>query len=422
MARKVFICIFLVLISMHLQSMERPGPVAHSQDAKNYKICSRCRNPSWWHRLIRGSCEHYFCNKCGIKNGKEYKGNCMFCLKPLFDFSQFPESIKYEIEAPERIKRTEQSYGHSLIQDAFKRIGGPDDPIANGAPNVSEMFHAYSLLRRAKLEDYYDDEPFDCSVSLDGEQWLNQFWKRLEGAPQSEKDDAVVELNKELQNDKRYHPHWRVRIAAAIKIKANVGECKEVYNGGGIPKYDSPLIRALDADDMPLLSLLLECNVPIVPDDILFYARSKKAAQELVTRGANVRATAWSRHNLLEIVMQQKRYSVDLVGFYISKGLRELPYRDGQTLLHRSLWYHKKSVQGLQKIDALLESMLPQVQLNHLLHVKSTEGTYEGANVFGMLEKFDAVENALFYCYLVKKRDDAKALLEKEGCKVAQIP
>lgn len=421
MARKALFLHFLVFISLPVLSMGPLPRVAHKQEAENYKICSQCRTHSSWSALIKGSCEHYFCNKCSIQNAQEYNGNCRFCLKSLFGFSYVPESLKYEVAKPEKLKRPQGSIFGAMLQDAFKVMMGPDDPVANGAPNVSEMFHAYSLLHRAELGDYYEEEPFDCSACLDEDIWLNQFWKQLENAPQSEKDNAVAELNKTFINCERDYPHWRVRIAAAAKIKANVGVYVENYNRGGISEHDSPLLRALDADDESLINILLECNVPIVPQDILFYARSKKVADELVRRGADIKAKTWSNHTMLEIVMQRKKYNADLVGFYIKNGLSAYTFRDGLTPLHRLIAWHKRSVQAVQKIEALLDGMLPQAQLE-LLNVKNTERLHFADNVFGMLEKGDRIKNVLLYCYLAKKRDEAKAFIEKEGCKIVQIP
>jgi len=430
MRLKVYVQVFLSsLLFFSINGMDKQPDQKQSQSAQNSKECAKCNFPSCWKSLLKVSCGHYFCDKCSMYTAKEYEGCCMVCRKPLFDFSNLPKSLSHEIVQTnrDRIKPKSSTANpfDTLVLDAHKILLGPNNPIPYCAPNARQMFHALKLARRAELGDIYDNEPFDCSASLEKKAILNSFWQKLESAPQTEKDEAVIALNKTFaKHAVDQYSHWRVRIAAAAYIKANVDVCITTCNRGGIYDYDTPLIRALDAHDESLIGLLLGCNVSVKTKEILFHARTRKVVEGLVRRGADVKEKTWSGHNLLEIVMQQKQYEADLVSFYREQGLSPVAMRDGLTPLHRLVIFHdmlQGPMQAIDKLNALMEGMLPQTRLE-LLHKKNTERLYWEDDVFGISEKSESIESVALYCYLRKIEKDAKQALEKEGCHIHQNP
>lgn len=438
MVKKLFLIILIVKSSFSLEYADQKPSKQHRENSKN---CSNgwCAATSYWDGLIKLSCDHYFCGKCAQKSATKTQGKCAFCGKTMFDVSNIPTSLSYELLLPERDEEKRpkpQSAFDALIQDAFK-VMMPDNPLVQLAPDAQQMFLALGLQRRYRVGDFYQEEPEDTSFSLEKVQAINDFWRNLEHATPEVKGQAVKQLNSDMKFNDTYH-WWRARIAAAAHIGANVDVCEKSTNRGGYVSYDSPLMRALKQSDEPLIDLLLSKNVSVQTPNILWFAYNKRIAQKLVDRGADI-TKRWqydessilsNEKSIFESVIQSEEYDADLVPFYKEKGLSTTAYRDGITPLHRLILFHEPA--GVQpviaKFDALVKDMSCQGILDLLASKTKTQFLtcpYD-KNALEILEKkeyFDLKKNStkvLLYCYLLKVQEDANQLLKTQGCKVMQ--
>lgn len=429
--------LFLILINniSTLVALEYSGQKPSRQQEKA-KTCSNgmCTTTSYWGGLIKLSCDHYFCGTCAQKSATKTKGKCAFCNKVMFDVSNIPTSLKYELllsERDEAKKPKQQSGFGGLIQDAFKIIM-PNNPLVQAAPNATQMFTALALARRYKVEDCYEIEPEDSLAPIEKNKVMNEFWLGLENVSPEQKEQAVKQLNDDLRFSDTYH-WWRIRIAAAAHIGANVDVCEKTTDRGGNNHYDSPLIRALRQRDEPLVDLLLSKNVSVKTPNILWDAFTRNSAQKLVDRGANVHEhSEFNENTILESVMQSNRFDADLVHFYMEKGLSGTAYRDGLTPLHRLAIFHEKDgmLPFIAKFQALIKDRSSQGIVDMLADKTKTSfitcpdncnalEILEGQGNFSLIKNWEKV---VIYCYLLKVRDDALKLIEENGSKVMQLP
>jgi hypothetical protein len=438
MVKKLFLIIFIVKSSFCLEySDQKPS----EQHRENSKVCSNgwCAATSYWDGLIKLSCDHYFCGKHAQKSATEKKGKCAFCNKVMFDFSNIPTSLSYELLIPERDEEKRpkpQSAFGALIQDAFK-VMMPENPLVQAAPDAQQMFLALGLQRRYRIGDFYQEEPEDRSFSLERAQVINDFWRNLEHAAPEVKEEAVKQLNSDMKFNDTYH-WWRARIAAATHIAANVDVCEKSTNRGGYVSYDSPLMRALKQSDEPLIDLLLSKNVSVQTPNILWFAYNKRIAQKLVDRGADI-TKRWqydesgilsNEKSIFESVIQSEEYDADLVVFYKEKGLSTTAYQDGLTPLHCLILFHEPAgvLPVIAKFDALVKGMSCQGILDllasktktHFLTCPYDKTVLEILEDRGYYKAKSNFEKVIIYCYLLKVRDDATKLLESSSCKVVQ--
>lgn len=432
MVKKFFLIILVANTFLALEYADQKP----SKQRENSKTCSNgiCTTTSYWGGLIKLSCDHYFCGKCAQKSATQTKGKCAFCNKTMFDVSNIPSSLSYELLIPERDKETkpkQQSAFGGLIQEAFK-VMMPHNPLVQAAPDAQQMFLAWSLKRRYEVGDFYQQEPEDVSFPLEKAQVLNEFWQQLESSCPDKKEAAVKQLNSDMKFNDTYH-WWRVRIAAAAHIGANVDVCKKTTNDGGFDDYDSPLLRALRNKDEPLVDLLLSKNVSVKTPTILWSAYTRKVAQKLVGRGADItERSQWYKATILESVMQSDNFEADLVTFYKELGASATAYRDGLTPLHRLIISHKKKgiVTVIAKFEALIKGMSSQGILDLLAAKTNTRFITcpDNSNAIEILEgqgyykSITNFEKVIIYCYLLKARENVTKLLESDGCKVLQQP